>query len=353
MNVYDIMKNIQFENNTIKTILPSDYSTNSNTDYLEKDFFLVALRALVPQLSNNVFLPDLSFGEDYFITINLVDKTLEASQKLIGQINTNLYKYDLFVIPIQIIFPDFKNNYDISPNTLETTKNTNIGHANFVIIDKLKSTIELFEPHGFYLNHPVNIFDYHSELHQYIIEIFPNLLYFSFINSANSCILGVQTIQNSMYPQGSCLGWSLYMIFMRIINNNITITTTESVSEYIHRYMIYTFSASDLNIIINKFISFSSLVYLNYIQLHKVFDKTYKVNMNIVGDSSLDRRLRKLIKLYLYKLTRDSFKDCNKIFIELYSYINYRNFHKLFSNELKNYNLHNYFQMAIDDIIYN
>ena len=351
--IKDIIFDIGFENNIIKTIIPNNDSSNIEPEYLDTDLFLVALQAILPQLSSNVFIPDLSHGDDYFIKINLIEKTVQSSTFLTDVINNNFDKYDIFIIPIQLTLPVTKYNYSIVPNTEETDLDTDLrtGHANFIIIDKLKLNIEFFEPHGIFIFDPISIFNYQIHLQNHLNSIFPHLFLYSFINSANTCFVGVQSVQNTVNNQGSCLGWTLYMIFMRIINENLNITTSESISEYIHRYMTSFYSANELHIIINKFMTYVTLIYIDYLHLHKSFNHNIVHKMRINVETVINDRLTKLIKLYLYKLSNNSFGDCNSIFVELYSYITYPIFHKIFAKELRNYTLNSYFKQSLIDIL--
>lgn len=336
-NINDHIYTINFEKTSIKTILPESYSEEYLFDFLETDFFLVALRSLLPEISPKIFLPDLSFIEDYFITINIINKTIDVSQNLIDNINNNYSNYNLFIIPIQIILPNSLYDYDINPDTLQTDTSITTSHANFIIIDTQKNSIEFFEPHGTIINSPLSIFDYISELHYYIFTYIPFTRLYTFNNSGSSCIFGgVQTIQNRYKSQGSCLGWVLYMIVMRILNNDIYLTTTETITQFIHRYMSFFYSPKQLNSIINKFMSYISLLYLSNSHLYKPSGHI-RYNMFIPDNEILDSRLLKLMNLYLYKLYYKSFDQCSSIFLELYSYSNYSKFHTLFSRALKNF----------------
>jgi hypothetical protein len=128
------------------------------------------------------------------------------------------------------------------------------GHSNVIIIDKQKHTIDFFEPHGIQMSHHYNdIIDINSIVIYYLKVAFPQLRNYSVINAARTCILGPQAVQGG--NQGHCLAWSLYYIFLRLINFDIDKNTTQHTSEIINSFMV-TQPSRKLDRMIRKFISF-------------------------------------------------------------------------------------------------
>lgn len=127
-------------------------------------------------------------------------------------------------------------------------------HSNVIIIDKLKQTIDYFEPHGIQMGSDYSqIIDIFSTVTYYLKQMFPQLAHFTIVNAAQRCILGPQTVQGG--NQGHCLAWSLYFIFLRLVNFDIGEHSSLHSSEIINSFLVQQVPTT-LDRIIRKFITF-------------------------------------------------------------------------------------------------
>jgi len=139
------------------------------------------------------------------------------------------------VIPIHLNFPDS-------------------GHSNVIIIDKNKKIIDFFEPHGIQIGSDYNqIVDIFSIVTYSLKQLFPQLAHYTVINAAQQCIVGPQTIQGG--NQGHCLAWSLYFIFLKLVNFDIGEGKSLESSEIINSFLVQQ-QPETLDRIIRKFITF-------------------------------------------------------------------------------------------------
>ena len=218
--------------------------------HLETSFFNNFLKFLLRNVTeaNSIFtkfnsglcdnIDNITSIADYAITYNFrvwnvfLPKTMKSSvDKCLGSDNVHY-----IVIPIHLNFLDS-------------------AHSNVVIIDKTKHIIDFFEPHGFQMgsdyNQIVNIF---SIVTYYLKQMFPQLAHFTVVNAAQRCIVGPQTVQGG--NQGHCLAWSLYFIFLKLINFDIGkgLDNVHS-SEIINSFLVQQVPET-LDRIIRKFITF-------------------------------------------------------------------------------------------------
>lgn len=327
--------NIMYENNPIKFIYPENL-IESNVSHLDNMHFIVAIQYILSIISKqrDICIPTIQFGDEMFLKIDLMKKELSMSNKLIKKYS-KCSKKKLLIIPISLYFPDSKYDYNIKPVTFDYNYNSIAGHANFIIIDNNRKTIEFFEPHGDVFNHPIKYIPYVDRLHEYIKIIFPFTKTYNFYNSAETCLFGVQSLQGFITNQGSCLAWTLYMIVLRVLNHNIILHNNETLSQFLHRFMTTVFTPIQLHSIINKFISYIENIYNQQsIKYNKLFHSRTKGHIYLTPNIESSFRIQQLISIYFKKLSLYSFDDCNKIFDELYTFSEYPGFHELFANEL-------------------
>lgn len=249
--------------------------------------------------------------EHYFLEINVYDLTYKISNNFYTKI---LHCQEpIIIIPINLQFINM-----IEDNTTDNT--ILIGHANLIIIDKIKGVIELFEPHGTNFNH-VNNLQYNTELliEKTIKNIFPLYNHFVFHNVFTYCYLlpGVQG------DDSYCLAWTLLLLELKILNP--TVETSELLNiirkmgynnaiDYIRRYIFKIESTHTINL--KKTSEYP--VYILNLQLTDIIDK-----------SQLYKRIFKLLNLYKQNVKLNNIKNNHIIFRELSYYMNIPDFNTL------------------------
>ena len=197
-NIYDSEDNI---------ILPNlRFAKPSESIYLTEDIFSKYLDKIIFDAfnlgSNTVCLFESVFITDYFITIDFIDFIYKIPNILISSLerckqNPNIR---FFIIPLRINF-----NYKDA-------------HSNVIIIDNMEKTIEYFEPHGAIFGGFSVPYDIQRHIKILMTRLFPiRTQSYKFKNVQNSCLNGLQSIQNITNPtSGHCLAWSLLFINVRI-----------------------------------------------------------------------------------------------------------------------------------------
>lgn len=279
--------------------------------------------------------------QEYFLQLNLLDNTIKISSSLMLQImdclnpvHTNYTR--LIVIPIKLIFSNSKFIY---PTDLETqeldTSSLYTAHSNVIIIDNISRTIEFYEPHGIALQHPYGTFNNISDILQNYIQHTFNLYTYTFVNAASICPLGAQNLQSIVNNgSGHCLAWSLYFIFLRILNVNYKPVTFKTTLQTLHEYVTTHYTPIQLDIIIRQFMAFIDSLDLTQTKLLDNY-MIERASNYILDTSTVERRLRELLRIYLqnaylYQL------EFPRIFEEIVSYKYLPNFSEIFITEMNN-----------------
>ena len=144
------------------------------------------------------------------------------------------------------------------------------GHANLMIIDKLKKEIEYFEPHG-------GLYNCIDKIGNIIIDILKNDKYRYFCESDYLPFTGVQNIESVMInnsidranPGGFCATWSILYAYIRLSNHKLD---RKYVVENIIKYVIYN----------NKSMKHIARNFSNYFtdKIGKIVFKKCNVNVN-------------------------------------------------------------------------
>jgi len=294
----------------------------SSIEYLEELDFVNGLEFLSKVTSEynliNTCIPDYSSLSDMFIEINILTMIINIPTKTINYINTKCTSSDFIIIPIRINFPNTKYIYNINPETYSENIVSSSGHANCFIIDNKLSTIEYFEPHGITISSPISIINYISQTINRLKYNIPFIKNYTFINSANICIIGVQKKHNTKYKKGYCLAWVLFFILLRLYNPSLTL-------DFLHDYITSRFSVDNLHSIISKFITFL----MNLIKT-PIPESNNTMAFIDTNNDAIYNRIQYLIDIYLQKLQYNSFDNCNSIIAELFSYKNNKYFHQIF-----------------------
>lgn len=272
-----------------------------------------------------------------FLHIDLASFTAKMAKESVDYINKSCVKKSLIIIPIKLgildVHEDYNSKFEINEMLDYGTKTMNIFnefdkthhsiyHSNLLIIDNDNKRIEYFEPHGVIYNHlSVRLVDMPNVIFNLIKDLFPFTKQYEFRNAANTCLFGVQKLQYSVDQKaGHCLAWSLYFIMIRLTNYRIKVSSSESISEFLNRFLTTKFSPLQLDTIIKQFITFVSQLPTTA----KVYSKHVHIDMTtyigIVEKIHMEDRCMKLAKLYFEKLFTYSFKDIDKLFEELSSY---------------------------------
>lgn len=320
--IYDVNSNM---------ILPNLHlSEPSKSTYLSEDIFVkyfdvILLRNLQTNNSLTKMCPLKStYITDYFITLDFVNFTYKIPEILKMSIEScKITNTRFYVIPLRL------------------NLNYKSAHSNLIIVDTQFNTIEFFEPHGNKFAGSEYELPYSIEKHiQYLIQkLFPiKSLFYKFKNVQNSCLRGLQTLQNLVNPtSGYCLAWSLLFIHLRILNlvyeTNYIIdylrkNTPEQLDLYIRRYIGYLENTSHL--------------------LEKKLYPTVKYNMLLSEEEleNIKNRIKFLLLHYtdlssVINKTPEDFIKINKYFEELISYHKIQNFDNIFFKYFNKYALYN------------
>jgi hypothetical protein len=343
---------VKFEGVNIKLPIVDHLPLSSNL-YLEELQFVAFFDRLLHSISekhspvsvclnNNLFerqrqkmnMPTIL---ENFLHVDLASLTAKMSIESVNYINEVCKNKSLVIIPIKLGLLNVLENYNTSFELEEILdygmKSFNIFndfdkthhsmyHSNLLIIDNYNKRIEYFEPHGVVFNHlSAQLINLQNIIYSLVKDLFPFTKEYEFRNAANTCLYGVQNLQSSVDKvAGHCLAWSLYFLMIRLVNYNIEIKTSESISEFLNRFLTTKFTPAQLDTIIKQFISFVSQLP----PTTKVYSKHVHIDMtnyiDIIEKIQMEDRCVTLANSYFEKLFSYSFKDIDKLFEELTSY---------------------------------
>lgn len=321
------------------TILLPDLSafrmseTQSLTDWKFSDFFdnLIVNFNNFPSMGSvcNVYYSKI---EEYFLRIDLTSLELSVSNNTITQIQNCIDSgVNIIMLPIRLDLLDIEIDYSI---TLQNENNDSVtaAHSNLLIIDTVWKTIDFFEPHGIMFGHAYSNIIHLQETIEYFVKNVFHLQDYTFVNIANTCPIGLQTLQTSINPaSGHCLVWSLYFITVRLMNANyIHLDFNKTVSQTINEILTTNFSR-DADTTIRQFLSYieNSIS----VQTRSYTDQKYDLLHFVSNTDVIENRLRYLIRMYFFNIILFN-RDFKKIFREIISYKNLPNFDKIFIEEM-------------------
>jgi hypothetical protein len=209
-------------------------------------------------------------------------------------------------------------------------------HSNLLIIDNVNKRIEYFEPHGLISDHlSAKLINLQSIIFSLTIEFFPFTKTFDFRNASTTCLYGVQNLQGSVdKTAGHCLAWSLFFIWVRLINFTVKTQTSESISEFLHRFLTKKYKPLELDTMIKRYITFVNQLPAT----SKSYTKNYHIDMtsyiDIIDKINIEDRCATLANVYFEKLLSYSFKDIGQLFEELSSYRRLPSFHTIMNQSL-------------------
>ena len=287
--------------------------------------------------------------EEYFLRINLTTLELTISNNTINQIQNCINSGVQFIIlPIRLDFLDIETDYNINVTDTENTDQIQSSHSNLLIIDTVWKTIDFFEPHGIVLTHAYsNIIHLQEAIENFVKKLF-GIYDYTFVNIANTCPLGLQSLQSITDPtSGHCLVWSLYFITVRLMNTNyIKTDMTKTLSQNINELLVVKIPDADTTI--KQFLSYIESFIITPTRLHNTdskYDFLYFLNDTV----PIENRLRYLIRIYFFNIVFYN-RDLKKIFQEIISYKNLKNFDKIFIEEMTN-NLSTYQSSYFDQYL--
>jgi hypothetical protein len=323
-----------FYENDIIAIPKLDSYKESDKLVLDEQVFVSFLHNILSHYStifNFCFPFSDTYIMDHFITITIPTMSIELDNGIISTINKACLNKSLVILPIKLI--TFREKDEENGNLFD-------GHSNVVIIDNDRQTIEYFEPHGIqYLNTISEVVDIPNLVTIFIKSTLPFTKSYVTVNSAISCMLGVQSLQGMVnIKSGHCLAWSLYFITLRILNQS-NILNNETVSEYLNRYLTSQFSPTELDSIVRKFISLlHSLPVLNNISYFSTYTADILPYFNF---EKVEERINYLASLYFEGLRKETYEYIKLIFEELVSYKTFPRFHEI---------LYHHFNLALLDL---
>jgi hypothetical protein len=316
-----------FEGKTV--LLPNIIHEKSSQTFLYEAQFVSYLDKLVEKfiirhavpicLNHNQVQQDLSVI-DHFILIDMTTFQVKVSQATFEYINNFCSRNVFVILPIKLVLV----------NSSEDAPQPTTAHSNLVIIDNIHRTVEYFEPHGITIDHSTsNVFNIPDIVSKVINILFPFTGGYTNINSAQTCLfnVGVQYYQNSINSSaGHCLAWSLYFLTVRLLNNDLVLDTSESISEFLHRFLTTHFQAYQLDDLVRKFMTFVH----RFTQNNKPYTSDIEFNINSVipfdTNQALENRIEVLSQNYFQS------KDTNKskvLFEELITYRHHPKFHTI------------------------
>lgn len=300
-------------------------------EYLNDIDFITGLDFFKNSISKfnmiNICIPPYEFESDMFIDIDLISMFFKIPSKTIEFINNSCNDSDFIIIPIKLIFSENKFIYNINPNTFKKNEHKETAHSNLIIIDNSIGSIEYFEPHGLNIDDISYIINYINQIIELLKSKIPAISGYKFINSANTCKIGVQSLHNRKYNKGYCLVWTLFFIHLRLHNPKLTL-------EFLHDFITSSYSIDELNSLISKFITF--IIELKNIDINTHYVLEYPINTD---NYNIYNRITYLVDVYLQKLQYKSYDDCNLVVTELFSYKNNQHFNTIFRNSLLKHQL--------------
>jgi hypothetical protein len=299
------------------TLMNSILDYNNDINFLDNASFSNSLKSLLSEFYfRTTGLKNIS---DYYLYINLKKLSYNISNELIEYNSVNYIK----IIPIAITFALVDE-----------------GHANVVIVDDMRQTIEFFEPHGLTYNNTIyNGINLNDLIPKIIHDIYPNSSTYTFINVSSQCKKGLQSKESSITKKGYCLAWSL--LFIKLKLDNLALNGVEIIN-YLDEIDI-----STLHVYLNKFINYLQLLnnISNDLREQAVVEKSF---YNML-DNDIKRKqyiyiiniIKKYVNLLDFQDKEDDsdknilyFKKQNVLINNIYNYSKYFNVHKLFKQIL-------------------
>lgn len=309
----------------------------SSSTILETSLVLQFLTQLnqFKDICNNMYnvsvLEFIEFNIETF-EINYLNTTIEI-------VNGCLNSSKLIVLPISVMH--------------KSTLGSDMAHLNVLIIDTSRKTIEYFEPMGFNMSDSYNLNPYFVVTSS-IKKIFPLLQTFQTYNVSNMPMSrGLQYLED---PNSTlCGAWGLYIITLRILNNNLTIKSPESIAQFLNRYIIETYTDSSnkpflftestqtysihpmLSILIKRFISFIEMNIKQTSYEFKITRNTINdyLDLNPFNEISLQNRVKFLARSFFENLK--SHTPNEKHFYELISLKSLPNYFQIINSEFDDF----------------
>lgn len=251
------------------------------------------------------------FLSDYYITIDFTTFNYKIPVKLNDQLKEcQLSNVDLQFYIIPLVFTFEKDS-----------------HANVLIIDNYKKTIELYEPHGLITN--IHNFDIKTHINNLISIILPKRKHFYFKNVHQVCPIGLQKRQSKVNPKsGHCVAWTLFFINVRLIN---LFKTSEEIIEYFN-----TFTDNNIDLLIRKYIT---LIENQTIVEHKKYtNEYYPVRLSINEMNTIKNKIKEKTQEYFNKMRNNSnLYDIQKIFSEFIIYSKFDFFHEIYFKTIEQF----------------
>ena len=245
--------------------------SKSNKVSLEK-FAQYFDRILQETNTNNTCVLYSHFISDYYITIDFTTFRYIIPNLIIERLNNCKTNRTIhyYIIPLILKFNDSDS------------------HANVLIVDNIKKSIELYEPHGskFSTNDPSLLFDIPFHIKNLIKYILHRRTHFTFINVHESCPIGLQIKQvTATTNSGHCVAWVLFFIHTRLLNLD---KTSKNIIDYFNN-----FTPQKLDLYIRKY---TTLIESQTLEIKKYTKDTY-VNFTLSNNELVN--VKNNIKNYI------------------------------------------------------
>jgi len=338
VNTIKFISNYQGVRETVPlTKLDVSNIKESTSTILETSLVLQFLTQLnqFKDICNNMY--NISVLE--FIEFNIETFEINYLNTTIQIVNGCLESSKLIILPISVMH--------------KSTLGSEMAHLNVLIIDTVRNTIEYFEPMGFNMSDSYNLNPYYVVTSS-IKKIFPLLQTFRTYNVSNMPMSrGLQYLED---PNSTlCGAWGLYIITLRILNNNLSIKSSESIAQFLNRYIIETYTDSSnkpflftestgsylihpmLSILIKRFISFIETNLKPVPYEFKITRNTINdyLELNPFNEISLQNRIKFLTKSFFENLKNNTPNE--KHFHELISLKSLPNYFKIINNEFNDF----------------
>lgn len=257
---------------------------------------------------NNTCVLYSNFISDYYITIDFTTFRYIIPNSIIERLNNCKTNRTIhyYIIPLILKFNDSDS------------------HANVLIVDNIKKSIELYEPHGsnFSTNDPSLLFDIPFHIKNLIKYILHRRIHFTFINVHESCPIGLQIKQvmsTSGKQSGHCVAWVLFFVHTRLLNLD---QTSKNIINYFNKFQPQT-----LDLYIRKYVTliesqtleikkYTKDSYIDFslsnIELEKVKKNIQKNIDEYLTIASLDepnQHMKKIFKKFIIYSKFDFFDD--------------------------------------------
>lgn len=260
------------------------------------------------------------FISDYYITIDytilkyiIPNSIQEKLEKCIHDKSIRFY-----ILPIILKFNDTDS------------------HANVLIVDNQKHTIELYEPHGSSFKSRSIIFNNELHIRKLISIVLKSKVYFKFTNVHYKCRMGFQIKQSQIgRPSGHCVAWVLFLIHVKLYNLH---KSTEEIIDFFDKFEI-----QKLDSYIRKYIT---LIENETAQLRKL-DKDYyhPFELSEKEQEYAKKLVEKSLKEYLNDVEFNKISlqgqtdifDVGKTFRYFIIFSRYKFFHDVFFETINNF----------------